>query len=58
MKNYEISAMANKISKKQKIIGIRQGEKLEEELISNNEKKRAKENKKMWIVRPYTTNTN
>ena len=50
--------MANKISKKQKIIGIRQGEKLEEELISNNEKKRAKENKKMWIVRPYTTNTN
>ena len=58
MKNYKISTMANKISKKQKIIGIRQGEKLEEELISNNEKKRAKENKKMWIVRPYTINTN
>ena len=58
MKNYEISTMANKISKKQKIIGIRQGEKLEEELISNNEKKKAKENKKMWIVRPYTINTN
>ena len=58
MKNYEISTIANKISKKQKIIGIRQGEKLEEELISNNEKKRAKENKKMWIVSPYTTDTN
>ena len=57
-KNLNRKELANKISKKQKIIGIRQGEKLEEELISNNEKKRAKENKKMWIVRPYTTNTN
>ena len=47
--------MADKISKKQKIIGIRQGEKLEEELISKNEKKRARDNKNMWIVKPYTT---
>ena len=44
-----------KISKKQKIIGIRQGEKLEEELISKNEKKIARDNKNMWIVKPYTT---
>ena len=56
MKNYKISTMADKISKKQKIIGIRQGEKIEEVLISNNEKKRAKQNKKMWIVKSYTAN--
>jgi len=56
MKNYKISTMADKISKKQKIVGIRQGEKIEEVLISNNEKKRAKQNKKMWIVKSYTAN--
>jgi FlaA1/EpsC-like NDP-sugar epimerase len=53
MKSYTIKELANKISKKQKIIGLRQGEKLEEILISNSEKKIAKELKDMWIICDY-----
>lgn len=53
MKLQSIKEMAKKISKKYKIIGIRRGEKLQEILITNEEKKMAKENKNMWIIKPY-----
>ena len=50
MKSYKVIDLANKISKKHKIIGIRQGEKLEEILISEEEKKYSTEKKNMWII--------
>ena len=53
MKLQSIKEMAKKISKKYKITGIRRGEKLQEILITNEEKKMAKENKNMWIIKPY-----
>lgn len=53
MKSYRIKDMATKISKKYKIIGLRQGEKLEEVLITEAEKKIAKEGNDMWTIRPY-----
>ncbi len=53
MKSFSIKQMANKISNKQKIIGMRQGEKLNEILITNNEKKKAKEMNDAWIITPY-----
>jgi len=53
MRSYNIKDMANKISKKHKIIGLRQGEKLAEVLITEYEKRRAKERKNMWIIKPY-----
>lgn len=53
MKLQSIMEMAKKISKKYKITGIRRGEKLQEILITNEEKKMAKENKNMWIIKPY-----
>jgi UDP-N-acetylglucosamine 4,6-dehydratase/5-epimerase len=51
MKKYQIKKMADKISKSQKIIGLRQGEKLDEILLSINEKKNAIEKKDMWIIK-------
>jgi len=53
MKLQSIKEMANKISKNHKVIGIRRGEKLQEVLITNEEKQKAKENKNMWIIEPY-----
>ncbi len=53
MKLYKIKDMATKISKKHKITGLRQGEKLEEVLITKREKRRAIEKKDMWIIKPY-----
>ena len=53
MKLYNIKEMANKFSKKHKIIGLRQGEKLKEVLISESEKELAEEKKDMWIIRCY-----
>ena len=53
MKSFSIKQMANKISNKQKIIGLRQGEKINEILITNNEKKKAKEMNDAWIITPY-----
>lgn len=47
-----IKEMANKISKNQKIIGLRRGEKLEEILITKDEAKYAEERKDMWIIKP------
>ena len=42
-----------KSSQKQKIIGLRQGEKIKEILITKDEKSMATEKKNMWIIRPY-----
>ena len=53
MKLFKIKDLANKISKKHNIIGLRQGEKMDEILISDDEKKRAKEHKKMWTLKLY-----
>lgn len=53
MKSYNIKELARKISPNHKFIGVRQGEKLEEILISENEKKIADEQKDMWIIRPF-----
>lgn len=53
MKSYSIKEMAAKISKNHRIIGIRHGEKIEEILITEAEKNKAKEEKKMWIVKQY-----
>ena len=51
MKMYKISKLANKITKNQKIIGLRKGEKLKEILLTDEELKRATSNKKMWIIK-------
>ncbi|TLX95467.1 MAG: SDR family NAD(P)-dependent oxidoreductase [Thaumarchaeota archaeon] len=53
MKSYNIKELASKISKNHKIIGVRQGEKMKEILITEAEKKQAKENRDMWIISPY-----
>lgn len=51
MKSYKISEMAEKISKNHKIIGMRKGEKMKEDLILDSEKKIAIETKNMWIIK-------
>ena len=53
MNSYAIKDLADKTSKKQKIIGLRQGEKIKEILITKDEKNMAIEKKNMWIIRPY-----
>ena len=53
MKSYKIKDLASEISKKHKIIGIRQGEKLEEILITEQEKSNAQEKDDMWIIKQY-----
>jgi len=53
MKSFDIKKLANKISKKHKVIGLRRGEKLKEILISESEKKRAVKNSEMWVIEPY-----
>ena len=50
MRSYRLVDLANKISKKHKIIGIRQGEKIEEVLISDEEKLFSIDKKDMWII--------
>ncbi len=51
MKSFTIKELANKLSKKQKIIGLRKGEKMEEILLTNEERKIALEKKNMWVIR-------
>jgi len=51
MKMYKIKEMADKISEKQKIIGLRPGEKMNEILITETEKEQATELKNMWIIK-------
>jgi FlaA1/EpsC-like NDP-sugar epimerase len=53
MKSYNLKNFALKISPKYKIVGLRQGEKLNEILISESEKKLAEEKKDMWIIKQY-----
>ena len=52
MKSFKIKDLAMKISKKYKIIGLRPGEKLDEILMSDEEKKKAKKIDGMWIIHP------
>ena len=54
MKLFKITDLAAKISKKQKITSPRQGEKLQEILITDEEKKISKEKKNMWIIQNYS----
>jgi FlaA1/EpsC-like NDP-sugar epimerase len=56
MKLYSITDLASKISKNHTIIGPRQGEKLQEILITEEEKKVSKEKENMWIIQNYPGN--
>jgi len=58
MKSYKIMDLAKKYSKKHKKIGLRQGEKLKELLLTDNEKRFAKETKDMWIIKTYNSHRN
>lgn len=51
MKLYKIKDLADKISKKQKIIGLRRGEKIEEILLTKDEKNKAIEKSDMWVIK-------
>ena len=53
MKKYKIKQLADKISKKHKVIGFRQGEKMEEVLISEDEMKIADKKENMWVINYY-----
>ena len=53
MKSYNIKELALKISKKHRVIGLRQGEKMEEILMTDQEKKLAKKKNKMWVIKQY-----
>ena len=53
MKSYSIKKLAQKYSKRQKIIGLRQGEKQKEIQISKEEEKISLEKSDMWILNPY-----
>ena len=53
MEPYKILDLAKKYSKKYKLIGLRQGEKLIELLLTETEKEFAKETKDMWIISTY-----
>ena len=53
MKSFKIKDLATKISKNQKIIGLRKGEKMEEDLMTNVEKKNAIEKSNMWIIHTH-----
>ena len=53
MKLYNIKKLALKISKNLKVIGPRQGEKLEEILITDEEKRISQEKTDMWIIQNY-----
>jgi len=55
MKSYKIKDLAMKLSKKHKIIGLRQGEKINEVLITETEKEMAEEKKDMWIIKQYSS---
>ncbi len=51
MKLQKIKDLAKEISTKQKIIGMREGEKMDEVLISESEKNYTIEKKDMWIIK-------
>jgi len=52
MKSYKLKDLASKYSKKQKIIGLRPGEKMEEILMTDSEKTKASNSDKMWVIKP------
>lgn len=52
MKAFRIVDLASKISKKHKIIGLRPGEKIDEVLMSDEEKKKARKINGIWIIHP------
>ena len=56
LKLFKMIDLANAISKKHKIIGMRYGEKINEELLTQQEKRIAKETKEMWIIKQHTRN--
>jgi FlaA1/EpsC-like NDP-sugar epimerase len=51
MEEFKIKDLATKISSKQKIIGKREKEKISEILLTEEELKKAKETKNMWIIK-------
>ncbi|EPA05729.1 polysaccharide biosynthesis protein, partial [Candidatus Nitrosarchaeum limnium] len=53
MKKYNIKKLADGISKSQRIIGLRRGEKLDEILLNSEEKANALEKSDMWIIKPF-----
>jgi UDP-N-acetylglucosamine 4,6-dehydratase len=56
LKLFKMIDLANVISKKHKIIGMRYGEKINEELLTEQEKTNAEETKEMWIIKQHTRN--
>ena len=58
MKSYNMKKLASKYSKKHKIIGVRQGEKMNEKLLTEYEKKNSIKKKDMWIVKKYASTSN
>lgn len=53
MKEYKVTELAKNFSRKHKIIGIRQGEKINEQLLTDLEKEHSTEKADMWIIKPY-----
>jgi UDP-N-acetylglucosamine 4,6-dehydratase len=51
MKSYHIKELADKVSPKHKIIGLRPGEKMTEILLTQDEKNNSSERKEMWIIK-------
>ena len=51
MKSYKIKELANKISKKHNIIGLRPGEKMEEVLITKEEEMMSTKKSDLWILK-------
>ena len=54
LKSFKILDLAKTISKKHKVIGLRYGEKISETLITEQEKRIAKETKDMWVIKQHT----
>jgi len=54
LQSFKIIDLANSISKNHKIIGLRYGEKINELLITEQEKRIAKETNEMWIIKQHT----
>ena len=52
MKSYKLKDLASKISKNQKIIGLRKDEKMEEFLFTKEEELRLQEKDTMWVINP------
>jgi len=53
LKKFNIGNLAKKYSKKHKVIGLRRGEKFDEILLSESEKKRSITKGNLWIISPY-----